>query len=549
MQTQEALAIFSEWAKTWEFYKSGRTLLPRDDNVAVAVCAFVCQSDPLDIQNMENRSLALKILDRIDFHEVPRPVCEHLFQIARHDRMMNAILVIKCFESFSKRSLIDASAMTTLIDCLVFSAQRVLKSLHLDMKVLLDMLFFTFEFSRNTGVSTPLLQSLVEDVEAAANHFLRLRITSKWEQNQANYTLYKLLVFFMSIGGSSVIERIAAYLIANVGDDSKELCFGTYDKISSLAERNVSLLKKNFHFFIQSRFLDVRAVGIKSILRALKHKTGLKRFREEILGTIHTSVQGALRVSDYKVLCSFLELLYILNKQYASDTSALGEKHEFRRCTIVIVRETLDVLGRCEGVEMHESIKAVLSIVISLIEDSIALFHGLAEFKPDISTFSPNTFRTEEMRLLDPIFAASLHVFKHKVYVGLLERFYKLFLYSDLRYFSLLMKKYASTILDLTRRHEVLLDMWSFYLESEKCAFLFGVHLYGKIVDCIHAACDWVTEVEHTAARKDDCVEAIAPRVERKPRCHQAALQRHKAILQQPHNNPKGHLRENRSVS
>ena len=512
MDLQETRILLSRWARTWEFYRSNKTCLSPDSSVSRAAMYLLQRADPstgTEDAEVEDRSLALKVVDRIGFAAgLPEGLCGELAEIARCDSPINTILVIKCFESFLKKSLVGESEVSVIISSLVSSAKRFLENpAYRDAGMHMDQIFFTLEFSKigNTGAEE--LVSLLDGVgEFVSRSLQRYQTAGMCEQHQINYALYRVLSLFMSAGGSErteVMECIVMHLMSCLHDESKELCIGAYDKVSAFLERTPSVLKKNVRFFVQSRFLDVRAFGARCILRCLRQKTGLRKFREEIFGILYSTLQYAThRELDHKSAVSLLESLHVLNKQYSVETCMQAEKQRFRRKTLWVLRELFQCLctpsgtgpekeGAAGGVcpaEHQEMLKAVLTAATHLAEDMVAFHHNLDDFARDVPPpFSPNMFQADDMRTFDSIFGMSLDIFRFRGFESLIRRFYRLFVHTDPRFFSFLIKKHACAIMACAERYEILFEVWGTYLDMEKAAFLFGMHLYPCLVDSIQS--------------------------------------------------------------
>lgn len=505
MTSQKEISLFTEWAKTWEFYRSNEHPLRPGDSISRSVVYFIQSSDPEEKKtdrDTEDRGLALKILDRIDFEEpLPSGLCESLSRIARHDKPINVVLAIKCFEALFRKASLDKDVVSGFLECLVFSAQRNLEYMRgPEMLVFPDQLLLTLGLSKATGVAILSLQTLVGSVETAADSLLMARPSSKAGKNQNNHVLQKFLVFFTEIrtekGVGKVTERIIHYLMQEVGDDSKELALRTYEKISIVCENNMGMLGNNMHFFTQSRFLDIRAFGVRCLLRILRQKPGFKKLREEIQAVIYNSARCALYEGpEYNTLVSLLESLYLLNRQYALDSSVLGGKSKVSRTTIQLAEHVFGFVAglvkehsQNEGADekkkaLDSGVARTVRAVVDLLEDVVAWSQDQAQFTQDMPTFSSKAFAAEDLRLLDSVFCVSLHVFRAEELGDIVERFYKVFQYTDLGYFSFLIKKHADLVVGLTEQHSSLFGVWNVYLENEKSAFPFSLHIFPKVAD------------------------------------------------------------------
>lgn len=493
MKPQEARALLLEWSKTWAFYKSNVSPLLPGDRVSQAVLRVIgtsCPQSNTEDGEVEGRGLALKILGRIAIGDAEvESIHSGLCRIARYDRPVNVVLAIRCMESLLRKSVIDRTRVSVFVECLAFSARRSLpKALDGDAGVLFDQLLFASEFARAAGLSGVLMRNLVHDIEAAASILLHAKAEGKAEQSQTSCTLQRLLALLSDAGcdagPGSIIEKIVLCLIARVRDDSRELRLRTYDRISAVAEKNIGLLRGNFRFFTRSRFLDVRAFGIKCLLKALRHRTGFASVREELLGVIQSTVEcAAHNVLDTGTLISLLESLRFLNRQYLSE--GMPGWQVFLGRSITVVRHVMEYLGtRHEhGKEISDTDEGVVCAAVVLLEDVVAASHGLESLSPDTPIFGTGSFCEEDLRDLDELFRISLCVFSHGGLRRTRERFYRLFLYTDIRYFSFLVRKHSCAIAEETERHEVLFDMWRVYLEEEKSAFAFGLHMFSRVMD------------------------------------------------------------------
>lgn len=493
MKPQEARALLLEWSKTWAFYKSNMSPLLPGDRVSQAVLKVIetsCPQNETEDVEVEGRGLALKILSRIDFREANiESIHNALCRIAEHDRPVNVVLAIRCMESLLRKSIIDRSRVSVFVECLAFSARRSLqRALDGDAGVLFDQLLFASEFARAAGLSGVLMQDLVHDIETAADILLHAKAEGKVEQNRTSCMLQRLLALLSDAGSDagpgSIIEKIVHCLIARVRDDSRELRIRTYDRISAVAEKNIGLLRGNFRFFTRSRFLDVRAFGIKCLLKALRHRKGFSSVREELLGVILSTVEcAAHNVLDTGTLISLLESLRFLNRQYLSE--GMSRWQVFLGRSITVARDVMEYLRtRSEhGKKINNADEGVVCAAVILLEDVVASSHGLECLGSDTPIFGTGSFCEEDLRSLDALFRISLSVFSYNGLNRMRERFYRLFLYTDIRYFSFLVKKHACTIAKETERHEVLFDVWRVYLEEEKSAFAFGLHMFAKVMD------------------------------------------------------------------
>jgi len=110
-------------------------------------------------------------------------------------------------------------------------------------------------------------------------------------------------------------------------------------------------------------------------------------------------------------------------------------------------------------------------MITSILEEVIGFCHGQDQFNEEIQMFSPNNLRIEDLRSLGSIFSSSLNIFKFGKLRDLVGR---LFLYTDLKYFSSMIKKHADTIADITEKQETLFDIWNVYLDGESRPFHLG---------------------------------------------------------------------------
>lgn len=502
MTSQDQAAVISEWSRSWSFYKSNKVPLSPEDKVAVHVSELICKSDPetkSTDEDIEKRGLALKVLDRIDFQgRVPPEVCESLFRIGRHDKPINVILAIRCFESFYKSHSVDRNTVVEFLDCLVFSSQKHLKNAQIpNLMIFADQLFFALELSKSTKVLSPSLQTLINDVEITVKHLLETNVSTKSERSQKNHILYKLLVFLTDFPSEkriyNIIDPVVSYLMAHVKDDSRDLLLKVYDRVSLVCEENTGFLNNGISFFVQSRFLDVRSFGIRCLLKILRQKSGFRRIKEETLGVIHNAVVSAIyQNTDCKTLLPLLESLYLLNKQYVFDSLLVSERAEFSDKVLLVVRDAVAFLGELfrTGQETEDvsggsqsEVRGVVRTIVELLEDLIAFSHNVTQLTTEIPMFSSKVFSANGLKNLDTIFGVSLRIFGAKGLEGFVERFYRIFLYTDLGYFNFLIKKHSGEMIEATEHSESLFEVWNVYLENEVSAFSFSLHLFSRLVE------------------------------------------------------------------
>ncbi|RVD90697.1 PIK-related kinase [Tubulinosema ratisbonensis] len=513
MENQELIENtkkITNFSKTKDFYNAYKLPLSPDTDIAQATFYILFNSDPVketSRHEIDKRGIALKILERITVEKSQQ--YDFLHKIILFDDTPNVILATKCVQTFFIRRILRQEDYLKFLDTVCKKVITFIKDFcteNLQNAIqFMNFFAFVFDLTKICNVFNDSINDLIIEIEKFSALVVNFDIKEAIKKNQLNYTIFKFLNFVCEMNPiykkDDLIIKLSTFLMKNVNDESKELLFLLQNKLAVMSEKIPDLIK-DYSFFLKSDFLDVKANGIKNLLRSLKIKENTKHILEEVQIKIVVSAKELfytkeeLNENDVKTLIVLLESLIAVNKFYSKEHISMIEKKNFRRFSLNFTVEFLKeftekikkIFGKNEEHEFkkqknfEEMFSNCFNVVLKGFEDSIAFTYGQEVFTLDLPPLSTKELFYDDFCFFEQILHFSFEIFSLKFLRIFLERYFALFIYSSYNVFYTLIKKYTEKILSFTCENPFFFDAWNVFLDNNKSAGVFANQVYSIIL-------------------------------------------------------------------